>query len=99
MSKLNDMVSAVDEAYEAMIYNLVCANESTLTGISNAYKAEDAINNLRNALREAEIDAIEDNKKNYQTSVYYIDIVNELERMGDFMVNISQELERTFKKK
>ena len=35
-------------------------------------------------------------RKNYQTSVYYIDVVNEMEKMGDFMINISQDLERAF---
>ena len=34
--------------------------------------------------------------KNYQTSVYYMDILNEFERMGDFMINVSQDLERGF---
>ena len=47
-------------------------------------------------LREAEIEALDNNDKNYQTSVYYIDIINELEHMGDFMINISQSLERAF---
>ena len=58
--------------------------------------AEERINNLRNNLRDAEIEDIEDGGKNYQTSVYYMDIVNELERMGDFVINISQDLERAF---
>ena len=65
----------------------------------NAYNAEDRINNLRSNLRDAEIEEIENNKKNYQTSVYYIDIVNQLERMGDFIINISQDLEKYFVKK
>jgi phosphate:Na+ symporter len=64
--------------------------------IKNAYDAEEQINVLRNELREAEIEALEDNQKNYQTSVYYIDIINELEHMGDYMINISQSLERAF---
>ncbi|MBO5877534.1 MAG: hypothetical protein J6Q37_07855 [Bacteroidales bacterium] len=38
---------------------------------------------------------IESTRKNYQTSVYYIDILNELERMGDFIINISQTLEKS----
>jgi phosphate:Na+ symporter len=67
-----------------------------LTTIKNAYDAEEQINVLRNELREAEIEALEDNQKNYQTSVYYIDIINELEHMGDYMINISQSLERAF---
>ena len=45
------------------------------------------------------LDEIENNIKSYQNSVYYIDIVNELEKMGDYMINVSQELERAFSKK
>ena len=43
-------------------------------------------------LRDEEIESIENERKNYQTSVYYMDIVNELEKMGDFMINVSQDL-------
>ena len=42
----------------------------------------------------AQIEEIESTRKNYQTSVYYMDIVNELEKMGDFIINISQNLEK-----
>ena len=93
---INLMLEKVDGAYEVMIANLTAAHEGRLTTIKNAYDAEEQINVLRNELREAEIEALEDNDKNYQTSVYYIDIINELEHMGDFMINISQSLERAF---
>ena len=96
IANLLNMVSTVDAAYEIMINNLMLANEGSLGDISKAYKAEETINELRNMLRDSEIDDIEDNKKNYQTSVYYIDIINELEKMGDFMINVSQELDRSF---
>ena len=96
MKHLVDMVDAVDEAYEAMITNLDAAHKQTLTDVSNAYHAEEHINSLRNNLRDAEIENIEDGSSNYQASVYYIDIINELERMGDFIINISQDLERAF---
>lgn len=96
--KLEDMAAAVDLAYDAMIANLNAAHKGELTEISNAYNAEDRINNLRNNLRDAEIEEIENNGKNYQTSVYYMDVVNELEKMGDFIINISQDLERAFVK-
>ena len=98
IANLLNMVSAVDAAYEIMINNLMLANDGSLGTISNAYKAETSINELRNSLRDCEIDDIEDNKKNYQNSVYYIDLINELEKMGDFMINVSQELERSFVK-
>ena len=96
IEKINLMLAKVDTAYEVMIANLTAAHEGTLSSIANAYNAEEQINVLRNELREAEIEALEDNQKNYQTSVYYIDIINELEHMGDYMINISQSLERAF---
>ena len=96
VEKINLMLAKVDTAYEVMIANLSAAHEGTLSSIANAYSAEEQINVLRNELREAEIEALEDNQKNYQTSVYYIDIINELEHMGDYMINISQSLERAF---
>ena len=96
VEKINLMLAKVDNAYEVMISNLTAAHEGTLSSIANAYSAEEQINTLRNELREAEIEALEDNDKNYQTSVYYIDIINELEHMGDYMINISQSLERAF---
>ena len=96
IEKINMMIAKVDSAYEVMIANLTAAHEGTLTSIANAYDAEEQINTLRNELREAEIEALDNNDKNYQTSVYYIDIINELEHMGDFMINISQSLERAF---
>lgn len=92
IKKLNSMVDVVDQAYDVMIDNLNSYIDSTLTEISNAYDAEDRINTLRNNLREEEIEGIENNTKNYHTSVYYMDIVSELEKMGDFMINISQNL-------
>lgn len=96
IDNINLMLEKVDSAYEVMIANLTAAHEGTLSSIANAYHAEEQINVLRNELREAEIEALEDNDKNYQTSVYYIDIINELEHMGDYMINISQSLERAF---
>lgn len=96
LQKLDDMVNVVDDAYQAMLDNLDAAHKGMLVEVSNAYNAEERINQLRNNLRDAEIEDIEDGDKNYQTSVYYIDVVNELERMGDFIINISQNLERAF---
>lgn len=93
--KLNAMVDLVDNAYDVMILNLSLAFDGKLEEISNAYAAEDRVNNLRNDLRDEEIESIESDRKNYQTSVYYMDIVSELETMGDFMINVSQTLYKT----
>lgn len=99
VKKLEDMAAAIDYAYVAMITNLNAAHKGELENVANAYNAEDRINNLRDYLRDAEIEAIESERKNYQTSVYYMDIISELEKMGDFIINISQNLEKVFIKR
>lgn len=99
VKKLESMVDEIDTAYEAMLNNLNAAHNGTLSDISNSYNAEERINNMRSVLRESEIEEIENGSKNYQTSVYYMDIINQLEIMGDFLINISQDLERAFKER
>ena len=90
------MADAVSMAYDVMIENLTMAHKNELVDIANAYSAEEHLNVLRNNLRDAVIENIENDGKNYQTSVYYMDIVNEFEHMGDFIINVSQDLERAF---
>lgn len=99
INNLNLMANAVSRAYDVMIENLTAAHKGELVNISNAYSAEEQLNVLRNNLRDAVIEDIENDGKNYQTSVYYMDIVNEYEHMGDFMINVSQDLERAFIRK
>ena len=96
IKNLNTMADALDEAYDAMIANLIAAHKGELVNISNAYNAEDRLNTLRNNFRDVVIEEIDNGGKNYQTSVYYMDIINEYERMGDFMINVSQDLEKVY---
>ena len=96
IKKLNQMTDLVEKAYDVMIENLNLAFSGKLGDITNAYAAEDHINTLRNNLRDAAIEDIDSNNKTYQSSVYFMDIISELERMGDFMINISQSLQRAY---
>ena len=96
IKKLNQMTALVEQAYDVMIENLSLAFSGKLVEIANAYAAEDRINTLRNNLRDAAIEEIDRENKSYQNSVYFMDIVSELERMGDFMINISQSLQRAY---
>ena len=99
IKNLNIMADAVINAYDIMIENLEAAHKGTLTNIVNAYDAESHINALRNNYREAAVEEIDNGIQNYHTSVYYMDIMNEFEHMGDFMINVSQDLERAFIRK
>ena len=96
IKNLNTMADAVLVAYDVMIANLTAAHSGELTDITNAYNAEEHLNTLRNNFRDAVIEEMERDGGNYQTMVYYMDIMNTYERMGDFMINISQDLERAF---
>ena len=96
IKKLNQMTDLVEKAYDVMIENLKLAFNGKLGEITNAYAEEDHINTLRNNLRDAAIEDIDSNNKTYQSSGYFMDIISELERMGDFMINISQSLQRAY---
>lgn len=91
VKRLDRMLDLLDVAFKAMVDNLE-SSALFLKDISNAEDAEYNINEYRNSLREEHIVNIEKEGYNYQTGVFYIDIVQELEKMGDFIINISQSL-------
>ena len=93
ISKIEAMIAAVDRAYDVMIDNLK-SEEFNPMGLRLATDCEIGINELRNNIREEEILKIERNESSYRSSVYYLDTISEIERMGDFIINISQALER-----
>ncbi len=93
VAKLDKMLNALDRAYEVMIENLK-AEKFEEIGLRMATDCEIELNELRNEIREEEIRQIELDGANYHSSVYYLDTVSEIERMGDFIINISQALNR-----
>ncbi|MBR6721058.1 MAG: Na/Pi cotransporter family protein [Alistipes sp.] len=95
-SKIDTMINAIDHAYEIMINNLRSENFDAL-GLRLATDCEIEINELRNTIREEEIRRIESSNANYLSAVYYLDTVSEMERMGDFIINISQALDSDIK--
>jgi len=87
LDRLNKMMDLVLKAYDVMIENL---RNDVLSDISNANNCEYNINECRNHLREEHIINIESDSYNYLTGVYYMDVLAELEKIGDFLINISQ---------
>ena len=87
LDRLNKMMDLVQKAYDVMIENL---KQENLRDISNAENCEYNINECRNHLREEHIVNIESNSYNYLTGVYFMDVLSELEKIGDFLINISQ---------
>ena len=88
--RIDEMLDTMQKAYDVMNANLAQAN---VTDITDAYVAEDAINNMRDSLREEHLKNMEVKSYDYTAGVYYFDLIQELETMGDFMINISQALQ------
>ena len=91
LQQLNHMLDLLDTAYEAMDHNL-STPLIELTDIGNAEEAEYAINEYRDALRNEHLSNIEKSSYPYETGSFYMDVVNCLEKMGDFIINISQSV-------
>ena len=92
IERILGMIELVDKAYGVMIDNMQ-SQKLGVAELRHALDCEVEINNMRNNLREEEILRIENNASEYHSSVYYIDIISEIERMGDFIINISEALQ------
>ena len=91
LQRLNHMLDLLDEAYAAMGHNLETPLIE-LTDIRNAEDAETAINVYRDSLRNEHLSSIEKASYPYETGSFYMDVVNCIEKMGDFIINISQSV-------
>lgn len=91
LKRLSKMLDLVDNAIGCMITNLQLGY-TKLHDISNAQNAEYAINEYRNNLREEHILNIENNNYDYVLGVYFMDVVSELEKVGDFVINVSEAI-------
>ena len=91
LERLNHMLDLLEKAYVAMDYNLATPLVE-LFDIRNAEEAEQAINDYRDILRNEHLAHIEKASYQYETGSFYMDVVNCLEKMGDFIINISQSV-------
>ena len=91
LHRLNNMLDLLDEAYAAMDFNLSTPLVE-IEDIGNAEAAEKAVNEYRDRLRNEHLSNIEKSSYPYETGSFYMDVVNCLEKMGDFLINISQSV-------
>ncbi len=87
---LNYMFELVDEAYEIMIHNLEMGY--TKINLGPAYEAEEKINQFRNKLRKQHLKNVEEVKYKYQAGVIYNDLFSEAEKLGDYIINVSEDI-------
>ena len=64
--------------------------ELTHDDINPSYNIENEINNYRNLLKQHNVEDINNKQYQYQDGVYYMDIVSEAEKLGDYVLNVVQ---------
>ena len=62
-----------------------------------AYNKEREINNLRNKLRDGNIFNINNKEYNYQEGIFFMDLIGEAEKLGDYMLNVVEGVKHQFK--
>lgn len=90
-SRLDHMFGVLDVAFDNMIENLSLGH-SKISNIAKSENSEADINEYRNILKEEHLVSLENNAYNYQTGIYYMDIVAECERVGDYIINVSEAI-------
>lgn len=58
--------------------------------VNPSYNIENEINNYRNQLKIHNVENINNKKYQYQDGVYYMDIIGEAEKLGDYVLNVVQ---------
>ena len=88
------MMDLIDKGFEIMLLNLQEDN-TRLHNIDSALDAEKDINKYRDMIREGNLLSLGKNEYDYLTGVYYMDLIAELERTGDYIINVSESIMET----
>ena len=92
------MFDYVAKAMDNMLQLLEMPETQNEHDIIVSYNREREINNLRNQLRTANIESINDRHYEYQSGIYYMDIVSTLEKTGDYIINVVDTIRDEYRK-
>ena len=81
------MMKLTDDALAQMIV-VVEKPEHQSIDINKSFNIENEINNYRNQLKNQNILDANNKEYDYQMGVYYMDIIAECEKLGDYVVNV-----------
>ena len=92
-SNIDHMFSLGDKAILRM-NELLEKKEQDLTknDVALSSNIENEINNYRDQLKNDNIENIDNHKYTYQDGVYFMDIVSECEKLGDYVINVAQAI-------
>lgn len=92
------MFEYVDKAMDNMLSLLETPETQNEHDIITSYNREREINNLRNQLRTGNVENINDRHYEYQSGIYYMDIVATLEKTGDYIINVVDTIRDEYRK-
>ena len=73
---------------KAMTHMIGVLNDVPQIDVNHTLNYENEINDYRKLLKEKNIADIESQKYSYQMGVHYMDVVNDCEKLGDYIVNV-----------
>lgn len=94
---IDAMYVYVHQAMNLMVEQLEDVENVNEKTLMSSYNKEREINNFRNQLRGANVGNINDHHYEYQAGIYYMDIVGDLERTGDYIINVIDTLKSSFR--
>lgn len=89
---IDSLFIAVEAAMTNQILLLRDIEHAEEKDIISSYNYEREINNMRNQLRTSNIDNINAHHYEYQAGIYYMDVVGSLEKIGDYIINVVDEV-------
>ena len=90
---IDEMLKLVSEAMTNMLAVISDIDNVTAEDLMRSYNKEREINNFRNACRTENIENVNQKKYPYKAGIFYMDIVCEAEKLGDFIVNVIDSME------
>lgn len=94
---INTMFDYVSRSIDNMLLLLKDFEHQNESDIITSYNREREINNLRNQLRTNNIENINSHHYEYQSGIYYMDIISTLEKMGDYIINVVDIIKDEFR--
>ena len=88
----------LDEAMRYMVENLNNIDNVNEAQLMRCYNKEREINNMRNQLRSVNVSNINEGKYTYQAGIYYMDVISDLERTGDYIINVADAIKDMFRR-
>ncbi len=83
---IHQMFELTDDALSQM--NVMLKGHKDELDANRSFNVENEINNYRNQLRTQNITDVNDHQYTYTVGTMYMDIIQECERLGDFVVNV-----------